>query len=114
MLLDDNFASIVAAVREGRRIFENIRKFVRYAITGNSAETWTLVLAPMVFTVLTLSWNPIVARATQLKPSQPSTTCPYRDHAQTLRPTRKPARSFPGPTRRQASCLRPTYAARMA
>ncbi|VTU30845.1 Calcium-transporting ATPase [Variovorax sp. PBL-H6] len=48
VLLDDNFASIVAAVREGRRIFDNIRKFVRYAITGNSAETWTLVLAPLV------------------------------------------------------------------
>ena len=48
VLLDDNFASIVAAVREGRRIFDNIRKFVRYAITGNSAETWTLVLAPLM------------------------------------------------------------------
>jgi Ca2+-transporting ATPase len=47
VLLDDNFATIVAAVREGRRIFDNIRKFVRYAITGNSAETWTLVLAPL-------------------------------------------------------------------
>lgn len=48
VLLDDNFASIVAAVREGRRIFDNIRKFVRYAMTGNSAEIWTLVLAPLM------------------------------------------------------------------
>ena len=48
VLLDDNFASIVAAVREGRRIYDNIRKFVRYAMTGNSAEIWVLMLAPMV------------------------------------------------------------------
>lgn len=48
VLLDDNFASIVAAVREGRRIFDNIRKFVRYALTGNSAEVWTLFLAPLL------------------------------------------------------------------
>ena len=49
VLLDDNFASIVEAVREGRRIYDNIRKFVRYAMTGNSGEIWTLFLAPLVF-----------------------------------------------------------------
>jgi len=49
VLLDDNFASIVAAVREGRRIYDNIRKFVRYTMTSNSGEIWTLFLAPLLF-----------------------------------------------------------------
>jgi Ca2+-transporting ATPase len=48
ILLDDHFATIVKAVREGRRIYDNIRRFVRYILTCNSAEIWTLFLAPVL------------------------------------------------------------------
>lgn len=48
ILLDDNFTTIVKAVEEGRRIYDNIRKFVKYIMTCNGAEIWTIFMAPLL------------------------------------------------------------------
>jgi len=47
VLLDDNFATIVDAVRNGRTIFDNIRNFVRYLLTTNLAEVFVVFLASL-------------------------------------------------------------------
>jgi Ca2+-transporting ATPase len=48
ILMDDNFATIVAAVREGRAIYDNIRKFVKYLMATNVGELAVMLIAPFL------------------------------------------------------------------
>jgi Ca2+-transporting ATPase len=48
VLLDDNFATIVNAVEQGRIVYDNIRKFVRYTMTSNAGEVGVMLLGPLI------------------------------------------------------------------
>lgn len=61
VLLDDNFATIVAAVEEGRTIYDNIRKFIEFSVAGNLGKILAVLLLPflglpMPLTPLQLLW----------------------------------------------------------
>jgi len=48
ILLDDNFSTIVAAVEQGRVIFDNIRKFIKYTLSSNTGELFVMLLGPFL------------------------------------------------------------------
>lgn len=48
ILVDDNLATVADAIGEGRRIYDNIRRFLRYALTGGLAELLVMLIAPVL------------------------------------------------------------------
>ncbi len=48
ILLDDNFASIVSGIKEGRTIYQNVKKFVHYVFTSNASEFFTVVIGVLL------------------------------------------------------------------
>jgi len=83
ILLDDNFATIVHAIEEGRTIYENIRKFVGYIISSNVGEIFLMLMAPLLglpipLTALQLLWINLItdglpALALGVEPTDPNT-----------------------------------------
>jgi Ca2+-transporting ATPase len=83
VLLDDNFATIVAAVEEGRTIYDNIRKFIKYTLTSNAGELLVMLIAPFLgmplpLLPLQILWINLVTDglpglALTLEPAEPGT-----------------------------------------
>jgi Ca2+-transporting ATPase len=55
VILDDNFATIVSAVEQGRNIYDNVRKFIKYTMTSNAGEIYVMLFAPFLGMPLPLS-----------------------------------------------------------
>ncbi|WP_299747597.1 HAD-IC family P-type ATPase [uncultured Tateyamaria sp.] len=97
ILLDDDFSTIVNAVAEGRRQFENVRKFVRYLMSSNAGEVLAIMVnliigGPLIFLATQILWmnlitDSITAVALGLEKEEPD---------QMRRPPRKPSEAILG------------------
>jgi Ca2+-transporting ATPase len=90
ILVDDNFATIVAATEEGRVVYDNIRRFIKYILGSNIGEVLTIAAAPLLglggvpLSPLQILWMNLVtdglpALALALEPAEPNvmTRPPY-------------------------------------
>ncbi|MEL6397861.1 MAG: cation-transporting P-type ATPase [Cyanobacteria bacterium J06626_4] len=59
VLLDDNFATIVAAAEEGRVVYNNIRRFVKYILGSNIGEVLTIAASPILLPILDVPLTPL-------------------------------------------------------
>ena len=59
VLLDDNFATIVAATEEGRVVYTNIRRFVKYILGSNIGEVLTIAASPILLPILDVPLSPL-------------------------------------------------------
>ncbi|MGB1250243.1 MAG: cation-translocating P-type ATPase [Candidatus Promineifilaceae bacterium] len=83
VILDDNFATIVAAVKEGRTIYDNVRKFLQYILTSNAGEIYVMLIGPLLgmplpLIPLQILWINLVTDglpglALSVEPSEPDT-----------------------------------------
>ena len=83
ILLDDNFATIVAAIEEGRVVYDNVRRFIKYILGSNIGEVLTIAAAPLLglgsvpLSPLQILWMNLVtdgfpALALALEPAEPN------------------------------------------
>ena len=80
VLLDDNFASIIKAIRQGRRIFDNLKKSIKFLLAANIGEVFVVMLGlmlgmPLIFLPLSILWMNLVtdslpALALAVEPSE--------------------------------------------
>lgn len=65
VLLDDNFASIILAIRQGRRVFDNLKKSIKFLLAANTGEVFIVIVGllfklPLIFLPLAILWMNLV------------------------------------------------------